>query len=848
MTFWGLCYYHQRSIFSLPLLQVTAVASIKELGAQVKLIQKFVSDATVPIEAVYSFPVPARAAVCGFAMVRQDGTQIKGLVKEKMEARKVYDNALAEGKTASLATQQTADVFQVSVGNLLPKEEVQIELVYATDLTEDEGNDSIRLLLPAHIGCRYGQAPTSLNYNASPFINVSVDVEALSPIRKIGSPSHSISTELGPDSSLPGAQDLPFANYARVTLASDAPFQKDFVLTIQSAGLDAPRCVAELHPEHDSVAMALTLVPRFNLPEPTSQEFIFLVDRSGSMGGKRITAARKALVVMLRSLPHQSTAFQIVSFGSTSSMLWPDGSMSYNQETLDEATKDVDNMGADYGGTEIGDALSACFRARKTDRPTNVIVLTDGDAWDNEAVFQTVKDAVGSAPNNAYLRVFCLGIGNSASTAMCEGIARAGNGASIMVGEDEASITGKIARLLKAARTPRISNVRVDWGRATTTPRSNEEEDFEMVDKVEEDSSCHDMNAAEEERTKKKRKLNIFDESADVVHVDDAAPPPPLPIDLLPPAEVQQSPVTIDNLGPGFRLYVYAILQGKATLPKVVTIRGATDDGADIELPVPVTLSNLPNDASGAPPAIHALAARKIIQDFEDGRYSDVLKASHPEADLRRVVKAHIVRLGKTHCIGSSQTSFVAVDEESYNRKKGRASKFLDVEGEVSSDEDVVTPEDPVQMPIPLPVPQSVPRRGRRTKQTARQSTGGKAPRKQLAVRADATETTTKVDMDVLEALARSQSFDGSFSMKVLNIVKDGLMDDLAKAAFPDGTSECVVATALVLAYISAKLAGDGSEEKVAWEGIYQKAHDFLVSDLGAEAVDEVVKKATELL
>ncbi len=245
---------------------------------------------------------------------------------------------------------------------------------------------------------------------------------------------------------------------------------------------------------------------------------------------------------------------------------------------------------------------------------------------------------------------------------------------------------------------------------------------------------------------------------------------------------------------------------------------------------MPVRLSNLPNDASFAPPAIHALAARKIIQDFEDGHYNDILKASHPEADLRRVVRAHIVRLGTTYCIGSSQTSFVAVDEQSF-KGKGREGRFLDIEAEVPSDEP--------------PVPQPAPRRGGRTKQTARRSTGGKAPRRQMAVvEADATGG----DIDVLEALARLQSFDGSFLMKVLNVVKDGLTDDHAKAAFPGGTAECVVATALVLAFISTKLEGDGSEDTAAWQGIYQKAHDFLESELGAEVADEVIQKAATLL
>ncbi|KAF9022143.1 hypothetical protein BDZ89DRAFT_1070881 [Hymenopellis radicata] len=278
--FWGICYQHNHHTVSLPLLQVFATATVKELGAQVKLTQKFVNDATIPIEAVYSFPVPARAA-------RRERPTIRPWPK---------------GKTASLATQQTPDVFQVSVGNLAPQEEIQIELTYATELTEDDKNDSIQLHLPAHIGCRYGQVPSPIITTKSPFINVDVSVESVSPINKIGSPSHSISTELGPDPSIPSEQDLPFSKYARVSLASNSPLEKDFVLTIQSAGLDTPRCIAERHPEHDTIGVLLTLVPRFHLPEPDSQEFIFLVDRSGSMQGNRITAARRALIIMLRSL------------------------------------------------------------------------------------------------------------------------------------------------------------------------------------------------------------------------------------------------------------------------------------------------------------------------------------------------------------------------------------------------------------------------------------------------------------------------------------------------------------------------------------------------------------------
>ncbi|KAJ7145816.1 von Willebrand factor type A domain-containing protein [Mycena epipterygia] len=663
---WGLCYYHSNAVVSLPLLNVRAAATIKELTAQVKLTHTYGNDAGVAIEALYSFPIPARAAVCSFVMIKQDGTRVVGKVQEQIEARETYESAISEGKQAALMEQQTPDVFQLAVGNIQPNEQVQIELIYATVLSEDEDNDSIRFHLPVHIGSRYGQAPTlelaghSLSYfhasSNSPFLEFLVNVEAVAPIAKIGSPSHSVSTELGPDPALPNAQELPFSNYARISLSSESALDKDFVLTVKSAGLDAPRCVAELHPIHPTVALTLTLVPRFTLPDISSQEFILLIDRSGSMSGRRVEAAKRALVVMLRSLPAKDTMFQIASFGNSCTKLWDDGSRPYNQLTLENATQHVDGMQANYGGTEIRAALQTCFETRKTDRPTTVFILTDGEAWDLDGVLNEVKRAVATAPAQAYLRVSVLGIGNSVSTAMCEGIARVGNGTCMLVGDQETSFTGKVARMLKAARTPLISNITVDWGVPVVNPPdvALNDDDFVLVSDEENDKAT----GKEKGKGREKAALNIFDDTVDPMQIDTKPVPPPPAVVLSPFPQVQQSPFKIRTLSPGNRLNVYGILQGK-TVPKTVTLTGLTEDGSEIRLPVPVTLSNLPN-APESPPAIHALAARAIIQDLEDGQHS----IATDDPDLReRTVKASVVRLGKLYSISSSQTSFVAVDE-----------------------------------------------------------------------------------------------------------------------------------------------------------------------------------------
>ncbi|KAJ7448428.1 von Willebrand factor type A domain-containing protein [Mycena galericulata] len=518
-------------------------ASIKELAAQVKLTQTNSNTATFPIEGRYFFPIPARAA----------------------EARETYNAAVAQGQQASLMEQQTPDV-----GNIPSNEQVQIELVYATELAEDEESDSIRFHLPVHIGARFGSAPQSA---PTPFRSRRSHRAHL----KIGCPSHTVSTELGPDPKLPNFKELPFSKYARVSLSSNSALDKDFVLTIKAAGLDAPCCIAELHPTHETVALGLTLVPRFKLPDLSRQEFVFLVDRSGSMRGERIDAAKKALVVMLRALPHQESLFQIVSFDDYPSFLWNGGSQPYDQQTLEEATRHVDGMRADYGGTQIWRALQECFEKRRLDRPMSVLVLTDGDAWDLDGVLNAVKSAGASAPATAYVRVSVLGIGNSASTAMCEGIARLGNGTCMMVGEEEetrVSFTGeKIVRILKAARTPPISNISVDWGRAPGKEYTSE---------------------------KPEKTLNIFDEAP----METNSTPPPV---VLPPSPaVQHAPSDPDPFPfPNICLTAKSSAAPPPAAPK-----------SQIALPVPV--SHLADTGPGFTTRTDLLQARTQSHDLVD--------------------------------------------------------------------------------------------------------------------------------------------------------------------------------------------------------------------------------------
>lgn len=324
-------------------------------------------------------------------------------------------------------------------------------------------------------------------------------------------------------------------------------------------------------------------------------------------------------------------------------------------------------MQANFGGTQICLALETVFKSLKTDRPTNVFVLTDGDvshffipcsgpgadglpsqAWELNAVLDSVKSAVSASPTGAYLRLFALGIGNSGSTAMVEGIARVGNGVSSSVADGE-SYTGKTARLLKAARSPLVSNITLDWGFETDSKESTLDDGFDLLSLADSDHSVQ------------KVPISLFDTDVDPLASLDTPLPPTPPVILPPPAAVQQSPYTIRGLSPANRLYVYTILSAPAftsptSLPKSVTLRGQLCSGDEVEITVPVTLSHLPGST-----AIHTLAARKLIQDLEDGQHG--INSGDAGEDVQALVKASVVRLGTTYSLASTFTSFVAVDE-----------------------------------------------------------------------------------------------------------------------------------------------------------------------------------------
>uniref|UniRef100_A0A8C9Y8I2 VIT domain-containing protein n=1 Tax=Sander lucioperca TaxID=283035 RepID=A0A8C9Y8I2_SANLU len=256
----------------------------------------------VCVEAVSVFPLPGDAAVCHFS-AKIGQTEIVA------EAREEYDDALSSGQAfLSEESDQSPDIFSLSVGSLRPGESASIRLEYVTELAV-QADEGLRFCLPAVLNPRYqpqvwGEGVPSQASLVLYSLSFSAQVSSPRPVSKV-------------ESNCP-LDALQYLNteqtQATVKLASGHKFDRDVELLIYYKDAHQPTAVVEVGQASakpgtlmgDPVVM-LSLYPEFPQAVMSSVtscgEFVFLLDRSGSMGGARIKSARVFIIVPLTHLP-----------------------------------------------------------------------------------------------------------------------------------------------------------------------------------------------------------------------------------------------------------------------------------------------------------------------------------------------------------------------------------------------------------------------------------------------------------------------------------------------------------------------------------------------------------------
>ncbi|XP_047247849.1 von Willebrand factor A domain-containing protein 5A-like isoform X2 [Girardinichthys multiradiatus] len=457
-----------------PLKSIEVQLEVKDHVAAVVSTLNYENKEDKPLEAVFVFPLPGDAAVCHFS-AQIGETHIVAEVKEKQQAQEEYDDALSSGQQAFLLEEsdQSPDIFSLRVGSLPPGESASIRLEYVTELAV-EADDGLRFCLPAVLNPRYqpqgseGPSVQVISVPASlvPYsLSFSARVSSPRPISKVES-----SCSLDPLQYLNTDQ-----TQATVKLAAGHKFDRDVELLIYYKDAHQPTAVVEAGQASakpgslmgDPVVM-VSLYPEF--PQSVMSllascgEFVFLMDRSGSMGcpmnnskpqETRISSARDTLLLLLKSLP-MGCYFNIYSFGSTFEHIFPT-SVEYNEKTMEEALKKVEKMEDDLGGTEILRPLEHIYsQPCIPNQPRQLFVFTDGEVGNTKEVTDLVKMNAGSH------RCFSFGIGEGASSALINGMAKEGGGhAQFITGTDR--MQPKVMQSLRFALQPAVEDISVSW-------------------------------------------------------------------------------------------------------------------------------------------------------------------------------------------------------------------------------------------------------------------------------------------------------------------------------------------------------------------------------------------------
>lgn len=453
----------------LPLKALSVDTVIVGLTATSTVRQRFANTGDATIEATYVFPLPPRAGVTDFTATL-GGRRVVGVLKERGQARADYEQALVDGQRAAIVEEDRSDVFSVRVGNLGPGEEADIELRLTGPLEFEDGEATFRF--PLVVAPRYTTgtplpgdrtgAGLAADTDAVP------DASRVTPPRLADGddrPDLQISLTLDPGglavsnlrASLPSAvTDTDGSTRLRVEQGTRA--DRDFVLRFRVDRSELSSSVL-LVPDVEGAAegtWSVTVVPPAETSGPP-RDVVVLLDRSGSMGGWKMIAARRAAGRVVDTLDAVDR-FCVLAFDDRidAPTAMPAGLVEGSDRNRFAAASWLGSLES-RGGTEMAQPLCRAVEmlaATGDDRQASVVLVTDGQITGEDHLLTTLAPLIGRT------RVYCVGIDRAVNAGFLDRLARLGGGRSELV-ESEERLDEAMARLARTIGRPALTGIRV---------------------------------------------------------------------------------------------------------------------------------------------------------------------------------------------------------------------------------------------------------------------------------------------------------------------------------------------------------------------------------------------------
>ncbi|WP_250002535.1 VIT domain-containing protein [Actinoplanes sp. M2I2] len=455
---------------ALPLDRLDVRARISGLVARTVVRTEFVNVHDVALEATYIFPLPDRAAVTGMTMSADDRT-VTAELQERGQARETYDRAIAAGQRASIAEEERPDVFTIRVGNILPGERVVIELSLVGPLPFEDGAATFRF--PLVVAPRYIPG-TPLSGPAVgdgwvPDTDAVPDASRITPpVLLPGFPNPlrlGIAVEIDPAglelgevrSSLHTVVD----HDGVLTIGADERANRDFVLRLPYAGggetaIAVPDETAGDTADEPAGVYQLVVLPPADATAPRPKDVVLLLDRSGSMGGWKMVAARRAAARVVDTLT-AADRFAVLTFDHQVDR--PDDL----PEGLAEATdrhrfRAVEHLAraTARGGTELlrplADGLGLLGASEGRDRV--LVLVTDGQVGNEDQIVHDIAPLIGTT------RIHTIGIDRAVNAGFLGRLAALGAGRAELV-ESEDRLDEAMEHIHRRIGAPVVTDLRI---------------------------------------------------------------------------------------------------------------------------------------------------------------------------------------------------------------------------------------------------------------------------------------------------------------------------------------------------------------------------------------------------
>jgi Ca-activated chloride channel family protein len=455
----------QQAPVPVPLKHTDVKADIAGHVASVAVTQQYHNPFNSKIEAVYVFPLPHNAAVNEFVMTIGD-RKIRGIIRERAEAERIYADARRQGYTASLMTQERPNVFTQSVANIEPGKRIDIEVKYFHTLAYDDG--WYEWHFPMVVGPRFNPPGTRDGIGAVPrngqgTSGQKTEIPYLKPTERSGA---DIALTVHLDAGVKVEQlEIPShradarteGNLADVTLAkSDSIPNKDFVLRYRVAG-DRPKAALVATRDSTGGYFSLMLYPPRALDHLPRKplELVYVLDCSGSMDGQPIAQAKAAIRAALTKMGPDDT-FQIVKFAQDARLM-TDRAVPATRDNVRKALAYLDQAYGG-GGTMMMEGIRKAFDLPKDEsRLRFVCFLTDGFIGNEAEILREIHARIGTS------RIFSFGVGSSVNRYLLDHMAKVGRGAVAYLALNQKAEPVMDAFFDRISH-PAMTDLKIDWG------------------------------------------------------------------------------------------------------------------------------------------------------------------------------------------------------------------------------------------------------------------------------------------------------------------------------------------------------------------------------------------------